>query len=336
MKCAHSLFKYPNISLYSGLYPVDQQNSINNNYELEVKLVIDSNFAEEIRLLIHNKKSSNRNELLKVIDFAARKSSCFDSSFFILENSEEFLDLNNNRPYETLLAIEEINYQLNSSIKKRNITELTGFVNSLLQDEQFSRFISRREVIYLFLLILYQEIWAGNNFETAFENVIMQTYKITGKLAKLELYYAWKILHKPSKYRFFQTGITKNEKIKKTLKGMSGDLILFRYLELFSKFFSDKIFTLPLLFTFDKKYSEWFEEIKIKATIIERKNYFVNSIFYDEEEFQNCLNNVLIRNDMLNDFIDPKKIENRIKSDLEINSIRKHIIEYENKLFTNI
>lgn len=320
----HLYFPYNNLVFFSKEKIQELMLNGSNNVPATIYFTIDSNVAKALYDLKEGKQPSPKEKTLQLIDIATNKKISFDDNFFRIENLCELKDENNDRPIQTIKAIQAINKLTSGNDIAYSPLDID--VKNFTNNDQINELFTQRRGIYLLLLKTYLSFWHLKEPIKVFKNVYEYSIRVLNKFAKNELYYVWKFINNPSKSVLFQPPLSKQKNTLKHIRKISGDLFFIRYSEQLSKFYSNDVFSIPMYISFDELFFSWLDICPVKFVIFNPNTGAINTCFEDEYSFQEFMYNEILKAEEKDDFKNAE-IESRWK-----NKLNNVVIEDEIKL----
>lgn len=282
--------------------------------KLDYSIMLDKNVCEDVRRYVTGKSLSRHEafrQLLTLVRGRGQSSFNYDYLAYLAEDFEHLHENGNERPLHTLRGLKRLDYLVEADLDAfpalttsaqlaekldREVRELLSFLMREGALEQIHQYQSGGYAILLQAVLLR---WEGVTQERALEKLIEFSLYALGKLAKMELYFAWKIFESGAALpNFFQPAIRPSSKALHAIRGMSWDLSLFRTAELMSAMRRDvdgckPDFFIPLLASYDKKFADMVQACPLRAIVIDRQAKLVNSIFRDELAFQTAMKSAM-------------------------------------------
>jgi len=268
-----------------------QESSIKGSTQatLEFVPILDSNIAEELAILSRGGKSENRAKVLQIIDFVSSRKICVDPTFYLIENSDAARD-RNSRVSDALDAVNALNAASSSGFPRLGRDELLDNAAHTLEDPTVQEFVVQRKAEYCFVMRLCQNRWKKMSAEDNFLDLVRFSVETLKKVMKHELYFAWKLLYFPEKIRFFETVQPNTKDVWRKLRGIGSDLFCLRYSEQIMKVFTNEVFRVPIILSFDNRFLEFSRGVSIRLAVFDPKSGAIQTLLEDEMAFQLFLN----------------------------------------------
>lgn len=314
--------------------------------KLDYSISFDSNIAEKFRIW-ENGGSLDKDSLRfgELIQFVKNKGGMnFDYSFFVIENYFDSLDEKNDRPFNSIRALkrfESLIYNQNSFDIYHPIFTENRESAGKRACEVFSTYYDNRETVLelhtnrklLYSVLLKSILLKKNeNIDTKdkLRLLIEFSLKKLGRFAKTEIYFGWKFLKYNANLNFFDPIRTLGKNSLKKIRGMSWDLFSVRYLEKLIGMKTGADFYIPFFVSFDNRFINLLKVCPIRAVIIDEKTQRGSTVYLDESEFMEDINNS-ITEELNLELNDPsKKIKRMFKKiDCEVLEIEISKLEEE-------
>lgn len=274
------------------------------------RALFDTNLLSELPKYFKGVEFSTREKVESVIE-AVRDyyGGGFDYSFPMLENLREFTCSNNPYPVTKVSAAIYFDHKLQGNlIIPSNQDDLFApyfeqaesvWIN-YRSSEHMWHMIDRRDLIYAVMLKTYQLCWTTNNLtiENALNKLVEYCLNELGVLPLKELYFSWKVVIGFSVGYFtpvFDEKLLKSPKIKSLdrISALAWDLFIFRFTETLLTEEKENNFYIPSVTTLDKGLLDTIVSCPAKAMISFPDIKYVETIFEDELQFQQCLTSSL-------------------------------------------
>lgn len=284
-------------------------------FHFDFSVSLDKNVAEAFRCFAARKGYSKPEEfyrLMLLLKGRGEHSFNFDYFSYLIEEMEHFDVPNNRRPLETLTALKRFDHLASDAL--RAPPGSPEFLMSHSEGEAVARAaldgvmktLSALELqvehrgIYVILLKAMHLRWRKRASPLdSLAEIVQFSLEVLGKLAKFEIYLAWKFLGGAGAVpEFFAPVLDPRASALKALKGMSWDVTMFRVAEKFSAMqrHDGRIkadFFVPLVASFDEKFKQLMQACPLRAIVMSPATDFVNMIFRDQMRFEFALRDVL-------------------------------------------
>ncbi len=306
--------KHINSGIFSKSRLLAYSDSIRNEMELLGKSVIcyKRRILFDTNLLSDLPKYFNDSDIVtkeKVRDILMAIESVydggFDYKFAMLENMRQFTCDNNPYPVNKVAAAIYFDHRLRGKINRSN-TEGDIFepyieqAESIWMEFRSSKgiwdLIDRRDLIYAVMLKIYHMCWtnADITIEYALHNLVDYCLEELGVLPLKEVYFAWKVVIGFSVGYFtpvFNESSLKSPKSDsvRRIGALAWDLFIFRFIETLLTEEKGSSFYIPSISTFDKGLLDTISSCPLKAMIHFPEFEYVETIFEDQLQFQQCL-----------------------------------------------
>ncbi len=277
-----------------------------HNIFYKSQALLDTNFLSDLPQYFTGQELSTRNvikETFRVIidDF----NSGVDWTFASLENLREAMKSDNPWPALKVAAVKYfiengdkvVTGEEPSSLFKQHINESYQFWNEWKNDETCLRQIQRRDLLYCVMLLTFKELWSDTPLDETLNIITKFCLQTFNTLPLKEIYFAWKAftLKTENKLSIFdETALKKtNGKSIRRIRALSWDLFIFRWTETLLSLCNDEEFFIPCITTLDRGLNDMVENCPLKAVIMSLDGNYIESIFEDEFDFANILEDSL-------------------------------------------
>lgn len=301
-------------------------------------LSFDTQVAEAFRCYECGKNVADWDWFHQLIIFVKEREFNFDYTFYIVEDLANSLDLSNKRPFNTVRALKRFDYldldSFKSTPKKPFFSEdresagkrAAEAIYSFQSNEFIQRSLTRRKGLKLVLLKALQLRWKSRlDYMENLSELIDYSMRHLGRFAKMEMYFAWKLLKYGDEFSFFYPVVQRTESALTKLNGMSWDLFSMRNQEVLASLSKTGRFQIPFIATFDRRFKELIKACPVRCLLIDDQDKLLNTIFVDELEFLTEIHNA----------IQPEAREIMANPDEKLKRFSKEINEVELDAFTN-
>lgn len=271
------------------------------------RALFDTNLLSDLPKYFKGAEFSTREKVKNVVDAVTTfYGGAFDFSFPMLENLREFTCANNAYPvakvaaaiyFENKLQGQVPSYSNDDDLFSPYFEQAESVWMSFRSNEHIWNMIDCRDLIYAVMLKTFQIFWASNNItiENALNNLIEYCLNELGVLPLKELYFAWKAIIGLSCGYFtpvFDEKLLKSPKNKSVerIGALSWDLFIFRFTETLLTEEKGNNFYIPSVTTLDEGLLKTIVSCPAMAMISFPHLKYVETIFEDELQFQQCLN----------------------------------------------
>jgi len=286
-------------SLYSEILEKGETTSL-----IWLSISIDTQVADAFRCFSEGKNIQDSERFHSIIHLIKEKGFNFDYHFYLTEDICHTFDFENLRPFNTIKALKLFDsLDMVSYKKNRNKPEFTENIVSAGRraNETIISFqaitvqaLIKRKGLFLILLKATQLFWGNKKHSSSLAELLEYSVKTLGQFAKLEIYFGWKLLKYAKEFNFFGPIRQPSEKALKKLNGMSWDLYMLRHQEKMANTSSNEHdFYIPLIATFDRRFQNLIEAFPIRCLLMDDKHGRTNTIFFDEIEFFEDLNDFM-------------------------------------------
>lgn len=265
---------------------------------IDYSVGFDTQVAEAFRLYEAGKTISGWDRFSNLIQYVTRHNFNFEYSFYIIEDLINAADLKNTRPFNTVRALKRFDFINSVSLLedpenpiftesredagRRACDTLASFLSS----DEIKRSLVRRKTLLTVLVKATHLFWQSRtevirNLST----LINFSLDHLGRFAKIELYFAWKLLKYGEDLRFFGPVCQPSEGAMSKLSGMSWDLYSIRHQETMASYSRKGAFFVPFFATLDRRLKELRDACPIRCLLIDDHGQRLNMIFADELEF---------------------------------------------------
>lgn len=284
-------------------------------FHVDFSVSLDKNVAEAFRCFANGKSYSKPEEfyrLLLLLRGRGELSFNFDYFSYLIEEMEHFDAPNNRRPLETLAALKRFDHLTPDALREppgspkflmsqsegeaAAKTALDGMMKTLNAQELQ---VERRGIHAILLKTMHLRWQKRASPLDSLVEIVQFSLEVLGKLAKLEIYLAWKFLGCAGTVpKFFAPVLNPGANALKALKGMSWDVAMFRAAEKFAAMqrhdgHIKADFFVPLVASFDEKFKQLVQACPLRAIVMSPATDFVNMIFRDQMPFELALRDVL-------------------------------------------
>ncbi|MBH8551523.1 hypothetical protein I8751_03845 [Nostocaceae cyanobacterium CENA357] len=306
-----------------------------NHIPLDYSLSLDSNVAEKFRIYENGGKVEPKDKFENLVWFIKKYQFTFDYGFFLLENFE-FIEQNNERPFNTLRALKRCNplntYPIDREEAGKLAIQTMYNLYNLSGHEVNSYFWQRRKILYLILLGAIQINWETNgDVLLSLKRIVNFCLRKLGKFANKEIYFAWKLFKYGNSLRFFDFVSQPSNKTLSRAKGMSWDLLAIEYQSSLAYNLSkDHNFFVPFFASFDNRFIELTRACPIRCMLFDDIAQRAYTLFDDELEFVLDLNDAIrTDNELLCKFTDPQERIRRSNLQLDNRQLNIQIANLE-------
>jgi hypothetical protein len=273
---------------------------------IDYSVGFDTQVAEAFRLYEAGKTISDWHRFSNLIQYVTRHNFNFDYSFYIIEDLIHAADLKNTRPFNTVRALKRFDSVDRASLLENPIQPVfteskedagrracDSLAFSLSSDE-IKRSLVRRKALLAVLLKATYLFWTSRpELMRNLSTLINFSLDHLGRFAKLELYFAWKLIKYGEGLRFFAPICQPSEVALSKLNGMSWDLYSIRHQETMASLKRKGAFFVPFFATLDRRLKELRDACPIRCLLIDDQEQRLNTIFTDELEFLTDVNAAL-------------------------------------------
>ncbi len=283
---------------------------------LDFSIGLDKNVCDNIRRYVEGKAIDRPDDLRTLLQMVrGRQDQDFNYDFFayLVEEYEHVFVPNNDRPGKTMFALKVLDHidevaisrfplsPLTSSIHDKAWREAQEALSWFIANGSLSAFQLDQRAIYAVLLKGLQIRWKEVPINQTLGELARFSLQTLGKLAKREIYFAWKMIGGDGTvYPFFQPAFAHSEKSLKKLKGISWDLTMLRWAETMSGMrravrgeMSD--FFIPFVASHDRRFREMVNACPLKAIIVDHRTKNMNVVYRDELAYQVALQEQMAR-----------------------------------------
>jgi hypothetical protein len=266
--------------------------------KIDYSIGFDTQVAEAFRLYESGKNISDWNNFCNLIQYVTKHEFNFDYTFYIIEDLINAADTSNNRPFNTVRALKRFDSINVASLMKepKNPTffetrEEAGqracdALGSFLSSDETKLSLVRRKAMLLILMKATSLLWKSRKDVIGnLTQLISFAMERLGRFAKLEIYFAWKLLKYGDILRFFSPIRQPIESALIKINGMSWDLYSIRHQETMASYSKKGTFFVPLFATLDRRLIELRDACPIRCILIDDRDRRLNTIFVDELEF---------------------------------------------------
>lgn len=273
------------------------------------RALLDTNFLSDLPKYfkgIDISTKENVQDILNAIEDSY--DGGFDYCFPMLENLRQFTSENNPYPVNKVSAAIYLDHKLRGIMKKPSNGDIfepyfreaeTLWLN-FRSNKQMWELVDKRDLIYAVMLKTYHLCWTNDNItiESALYELVDYCIHRLGVLPLKELYFSWKIIigHSIGCYTpvFDERSLRAPRKDSvRRLSALSWDLFIFRFSETLLTEETGNCFYIPSITTLDQGLLDTISSCPVKAMISFPKLNYVETIFEDELQFQQCLNSSL-------------------------------------------
>lgn len=307
--------------------------------KIDYSIGFDTQVAEAFRLYESGKNISDWNNFCNLIQYVKRHEFNFDYTFYIIEDLVNAADTTNSRPFNTVRALkrfDSINVaSLMNAPKQPNFYETReeaglracDALGSFLTSEEIKRSLIRRKAMLLILMKATSLLRKSRKDVIGnLAQLISFAMERLGKYAKLEIYFAWKLLKYGDDLRFFSPIRQPIKSALVKINGMSWDLYSIRHQETMASYSRKGVFFVPLFATLDRRLIELREACPIRCLLIDDHDKRLNTIFVDELEFSRDLKAALTGSTEVN-LLNPHAKVQRLSRQIVDSDIEKLLIE---------
>lgn len=270
---------------------------------IDYSVGFDTQVAEAFRLYESGKTISDWARFCNLIQYVTKHKFNFDYSFYIIEDLVNAADQNNTRPFNTVRALKRFDFinpesllenpkhpifvESREEAGRRACDTLASFLSS----DEIKHSLVRRKTLLTVLAKATSLFWnSRNDLIGNLATLISFSLDRLGRFAKLELYFAWKLLKHGEDLRFFASICQPSEAALSKLSGMSWDLYSIRHQETLASYSRKGAFFVPFFVTLDRRFKELRDVCPIRCLLIDDKDQRLNTIFTDELEFLTDVN----------------------------------------------
>jgi len=270
---------------------------------IDYSVGFDTQVAEAFRLYESGKSISDWDRFCNLIQYVTRHKFNFDYSFYIIEDLINAADHSNTRPFNTVRALKRFDFVDSVSLlenpKHPIFTEsredagrrACDTLASFLSSNEIKRSLVRRKTLLTVLVKATCLFWKSpTEVLSNLSTLINFSLDHLGRFAKLELYFAWKLLKHGEGLRFFSPVCQPSEGALSKLSGMSWDLYSIRHQETMASYSRKGAFFVPFFATLDRRLKELRDACPIRCLLIDDRDQRLNTIFADELEFFTDIN----------------------------------------------
>ena len=261
-------------------------------------LSFDTQVAEAFRRYESNKTVEDWDWFCQLVKFVKEREFNFDYTFYIVEDLVHIFNLSNLRPFNTIRALKRFDHLDFDSFKRNPEAPIFGedresagkraaeTIYTFQNDDFIKRSLARRKGLKLVLLKAVQLRWTSpQSFQDNLSELVEYSMKALGRFAKMEIYFAWKLLKYGDEFCFFNPVAKPTESALKKINGMSWDLFSIRNQELLATFTKTGRFQVPFIATFDRRFKQLIKACPVRCLLIDDTEGRINTIFTDELEF---------------------------------------------------
>ncbi|MGZ3182486.1 MAG: hypothetical protein ACXU8N_08600 [Telluria sp.] len=280
---------------------------------LDYSIMLDKNVCEEIRRYVRGKQPSDPvalGQLLRLVR-GRRENFNYDFMNYLAEEYEHFTQATNDRPLQTFYALKRLDYLNELDLAAFPTLSTSAEIDSSVQravEDMVKAIYGRGAVRQLFLnrkaayaVLLQAAIlrWEGTAPLDAMTALVELSVRHLGKLTKIELYFGWKLVNLQQRLPAFFRPIERPKPgLRSVLRGMAWDLTFFRSAEILASMpravgTLQAEFFVPLIASADTKFRQMVAACPLKAIVIDRRAQRINSVFRDELDFQEILDQAL-------------------------------------------
>ncbi len=313
-------------------------------FPLEYSVSFDTQVAEAFRIYEGGKSVSDWDwfyQLVMLVKGREDNSFNFDYTFYMIEDLVHTLDLSNMRPFETVRALKRFDYLDIGSFRNNpkkpvfNIDRIQSgrkaaeAISSFQNSKEIQDSLARRKGLKLILMKGMQLRWLDKkDYIKNLEKLVTYTIDHLGRFAKLELYFAWKLMKHGEEYRFFGHLMQKSKKAIEKLSGMSWDLYSLRHQETMASKSYKARFYVPFIASFDRRFKELIEACPIRCMLVDERDKRISLIFFDDSEFFQDINKAITDSDR-NRLSDPQEKLKRLKNPVSHAALDEHLNNLE-------
>ncbi|MCB4362914.1 hypothetical protein KIH07_04170 [Hydrogenophaga taeniospiralis] len=211
---------------------------------IDYSVGFDTQVAEAFRLYESGRTISDWDRFCNLIQYVTRHNFNFDYSFYIIEDLVNAADKKNTRPFNAVRALKRFDFVHSASLlenpKYPIFTEsreeagrrACDTLSSFLSSEEIKHSLARRKALLTVLVKATCLFWQSpTELIRNLSTLIKFSLDHLGRFAKLELYFAWKLLKHGEDLRFFAPICQPSEGALSKLSGMSWDLYSIRHQE---------------------------------------------------------------------------------------------------------
>lgn len=287
------------------------------------RALFDTNLLSDLPKFFKGIDFSTKQKVEKITEAVEKVyGGSFDYCFPMLENLREFTCANNPYPVNKVSAAiyfdNKLRGELRPSSNKDDLFEpyfsqAEDVWKNFRSSEHMWHMIDRRDLIYAVMLKTFLLCWTTKSItiENALNNLIEYCLDELGVLPLKELYFAWKVVIGFSVGYFtpvFDEKLLKSPKKKSVdrIGALAWDLFIFRFTETLLTEEKDNNFYIPTVTTLDNGLLSTIVSCPVKAMISFPDLQYVETIFEDEVQFQQCLNSSMSAKQR-NEITDPKR-----------------------------
>lgn len=303
--------------IISGIFSKDRllaySDSIRNEMEsgtsvifFKHRVLLDTNLLSDLPKYLKGIDITTAEKVEDVLTVIERVyGGGFDYSFAMLENLRQFICDNNPHPVNKVSAAIYFDHKLRGWINKSNIEgdifepyigQAESVWMSFRSSEVIWGLLDRRDLIYAVMLKTFHICWTSTNItiERALHNLVGYCLDELGVLPLKEIYFAWKVVIGFSVGFFtpvFDEPPLKSPKSDsvKRIGALAWDLFIFRFTETLLTEETGNNFYIPIITSLDKGLLDTISSCPVKAMISFPELKYVETIFEDELQFQQCL-----------------------------------------------
>ena len=271
------------------------------------RVLFDTNLLSDLPKFFKGIDISTKEKVEKVIEAVDKiYGGSFDYCFPMLENLREFTCANNPYPVNKVAAAIYLDNKLRGnptpSSNQDNLfvpffEQAEDVWKNFRSSEHMWHMIDRRDLIYAVMLKTFLICWTTKSItiENALNELMEYCLDELGVLPLKELYFAWKVVIGFSIGYFtpvFDEKLLKSPKKKSIdrIGALAWDLFIFRFTETLLTEEKGNNFYIPTVTTLDNGLLNTIVSCPAKAMISFPELQYVETIFEDEVQFQQCLN----------------------------------------------
>lgn len=271
------------------------------------RALFDTNLLSDLPKFFKGVDFSTKEKVEKIIEAVVHVyGGSFDYCFPMLENLREFTCANNPYPVNKVSAAiyfdNKLRGNLTSPLNQDDLfapyfSQAEVVWKSFRSNEHVWHMIDRRDLIYAVMLKTFLLCWTIKSItiENALNHLIEYCLDELGVLPLKELYFAWKVVIGFSVGYFtpvFDEKLLKspNKKSIDRIGALAWDLFIFRFTETLLTEEKENNFYIPTVTTLDNGLLSTIVSCPAKAMISFPELQYVETIFEDELQFQQCLN----------------------------------------------
>ncbi|MEZ7275794.1 hypothetical protein [Pseudoalteromonas sp. 68 DY56-GL68] len=274
------------------------------------RALFDTNLLSDLPKYLKGSDISTKEkveEILNVIE--STYGGGFDYCFSMLENLRQFTSDNNPYPVNKVSSAIYLDHKLRGTLKPLSEEEdifepyfeqAENVWFNFRASKEMWNLIDKRDLIYAVMLKTYHLCWTNEQItlEVALNKLVDYCLETLGVVPLKELYFSWKVIIGYSVGYF--TPVFDESSLKapkkdsiKRIGALSWDLFIFRFAETLLTEEKGNSFYIPSITTLDKGLLDTIASCPVKAMISFPELNYVETIFEDELQFQQCLDSAI-------------------------------------------